>query len=79
LIQREAHGASFTTLKENDVSNAMLTNTYTKGSDKFFRFVVVGRQTAYQHQLTYIDGSQIKNMKFATDVVTIGNQHWHIS
>jgi hypothetical protein len=43
LIEHETHGASFTTLKENDVSNATLTNIYMKRSDAFFRFVVVGR------------------------------------
>jgi hypothetical protein len=43
LIEHETHGASFITLKENDVSDAMLTNISTKKSDTFFRSVVVGR------------------------------------
>jgi hypothetical protein len=43
LIEHEVHGASFTTLKNSEVSNAMLTNIYTRRSDAFFRFVVVGR------------------------------------
>jgi hypothetical protein len=36
-------GASFTTVKNNEVSNRMLTNVYTRRSDSFFRFVDVGR------------------------------------
>jgi hypothetical protein len=43
LMKHEAHGASFRTLKMNEVSNSMLTNVYTRKSDAFFRFVVVGR------------------------------------
>jgi hypothetical protein len=43
LICHEVHGASYTTLKENDSSNSMLTNIYTRRTDAFFRFVVVGR------------------------------------
>jgi hypothetical protein len=42
LIQQEVHEASFTTLKNNEISNAMLTNIYTRKSDAFFPFVVVG-------------------------------------
>jgi hypothetical protein len=41
LIEHEVHGASFTTLKGNKISNAMLTNVYTPRSDAFFRFVVI--------------------------------------
>jgi hypothetical protein len=43
LMQYKVHGASYSTLKMNQVSNAMLTNIYTRKSDTFFRFVVVGR------------------------------------
>jgi hypothetical protein len=43
LIGHEVRGASFKTLKQNEVSNAMLTNIHTRRSDAFFRFVVVGR------------------------------------
>jgi hypothetical protein len=43
LIAHGVRGASFTTLKNNEVSNRMLTNVYTRRSDSFFRFVVVGR------------------------------------
>jgi 3-dehydroquinate dehydratase len=43
LIEHQHHGASYTTLKGNEVSNGMLTNIYTRRSDAFFRFVVVGR------------------------------------
>jgi hypothetical protein len=41
LIQYDVHGASFTTLRKNEVSNAMLTDVYTRRSDAFFRFPVV--------------------------------------
>jgi hypothetical protein len=43
LIGYEIHGANYTTLKVNEVSNSMLTNIYTRKSETFFRFVVVGR------------------------------------
>jgi hypothetical protein len=43
LMKHEVHGASFSTLKMNEVSNSMLTNIYTRRSDAFFRFVVIGR------------------------------------
>jgi hypothetical protein len=43
LMSHQVHGASYTTLKGNEPSNAMLTNIYTHRSDAFFRFVVVGR------------------------------------
>jgi hypothetical protein len=43
LIQHEVHGASYTTLKNNKTSHAILTDIYTRRSDAFYRFVVVGR------------------------------------
>jgi hypothetical protein len=43
LMKHEVHGASLSTLKMIEVSNSMLTNVYTRRSDAFFRFVVVGR------------------------------------
>jgi Txe/YoeB family toxin of Txe-Axe toxin-antitoxin module len=43
LIQQEVHRASYTTLKNNETSNAILTDIYTRRSDAFHRFVVVGR------------------------------------
>jgi hypothetical protein len=43
LIEHKVHGASYTTLKGNEVSNSMLTDIYTRKSDAFFRFVIVGR------------------------------------
>jgi hypothetical protein len=43
LIEHEVHGASFITLKGNEASNKILTDIYTRRSDAFFRFVVVGR------------------------------------
>jgi hypothetical protein len=43
LIAHTVRGAGFTTLKDNEVSNMMLTNVYTRRSDSDFRFVVVGR------------------------------------
>jgi hypothetical protein len=43
LVQHKVHGASFITLKENNTSNAMLTDIYTRRSDAFYRFIVVGR------------------------------------
>jgi hypothetical protein len=39
----EGHEASYTTLKNNEVSSKMLTNVFTRRTDAFFRFVVVGR------------------------------------
>jgi hypothetical protein len=39
LIEHQLHGASYTTLKGNEVSNGLLTNIYTRRSDAFFRFV----------------------------------------
>jgi hypothetical protein len=43
LMTHAVHGASFVTLKANEVSNGILTNVYTKRSDAFFRYVVVAR------------------------------------
>jgi hypothetical protein len=43
LLQTEKHGATFETLKDNMISNKMLTNTKTMKSDAFFRFTVASR------------------------------------
>jgi hypothetical protein len=43
LIQHDVHGANFRTLKNNEVSNAMPMNIYTRRANTFFRFVVVAR------------------------------------
>jgi hypothetical protein len=43
LIVHGVRRASFTTLKDNEVSNAMMMNVYTRRLDTFFRFVVLGR------------------------------------
>jgi hypothetical protein len=43
LITHEVHRASYTTLKRNEISNTILTNIYSRKSNTFFRFVVVGR------------------------------------
>jgi hypothetical protein len=43
LIQHPVHGMSYTTLRNNASSNAILTDIYTRRSDAFYRFVVVGR------------------------------------
>jgi hypothetical protein len=43
LTSHEVHGASYVTLKGNEVSNGIPTNVYSKGSDAFFRYVVVAR------------------------------------
>jgi hypothetical protein len=43
LVEHNVHGASFTTLKDNDTSNAILTDINTRWSDAFSRFAVVGR------------------------------------
>jgi hypothetical protein len=43
LIQHDVHGASYPSLKDNEVSNSMLTNIHSRKSDAFFRFMVVGR------------------------------------
>jgi hypothetical protein len=43
LMKHQVHGASYETLKNNEMSNGMLTNIYTRRSNAFFRFVVVGR------------------------------------
>jgi succinate dehydrogenase/fumarate reductase flavoprotein subunit len=40
-IQDEVHAASLTTLRNNEVSTAMVMNVYTGRSDAFFRFLVV--------------------------------------
>jgi hypothetical protein len=50
LIQHEVHGARFTTLKQNEVSNAMLTNIYTRRSDAFFGLLLLDKHTCCQHQ-----------------------------
>jgi hypothetical protein len=42
-MEHTVHGAGYTTLKENEVSNSMSTDIYTGKLDAFFRFVVVGR------------------------------------
>jgi hypothetical protein len=43
LIAHEVHGATYTTLKGNEVSNENLTDIYTHKSDAYFRFMVLGR------------------------------------
>jgi hypothetical protein len=43
LMQHNVHGASFNTLRSNEVSTCMLTNISTKKSDAFFRYVVAAR------------------------------------
>jgi hypothetical protein len=43
LIQHSVHGTSYTTFRNNVSSNAMLTDIYTRRSDAFYRFTVVGR------------------------------------
>jgi hypothetical protein len=43
LIAHELHGATYTTLKANDVSNRGITDIYAQRSDAYFRFMVVGR------------------------------------
>jgi hypothetical protein len=43
LMNYEVHGASYTTFKNNEISNKMLTNVFTRRTDAFFRFVAVGR------------------------------------
>jgi hypothetical protein len=43
VMEHELHGASFSTLKGNEISNRFLTNIYTKRSDALFRFAVAGR------------------------------------
>jgi hypothetical protein len=49
LIQHKLHGAGYATLQNNESSNAILTDVYTRRSDAYYRFTVVGRQTACQH------------------------------
>jgi hypothetical protein len=43
LVAKEVHGASYTTLGANEVSNLSLTDVYRYKSDAYFRFLVVGR------------------------------------
>jgi hypothetical protein len=43
LMKLEVHGASYETLRNNEMSNGMLTNIHTRRSDAFFRFVIMGR------------------------------------
>jgi hypothetical protein len=43
LIAHQVHGATYTTLKGNEVSNRNLTDIYSHKSDAYFRFMVVGR------------------------------------
>jgi hypothetical protein len=43
LIAKEVHGASYTTLQANEVSNLNLTDVYGDKSDAHFRFLVVGQ------------------------------------
>jgi hypothetical protein len=43
LITHEVHGATYTTLRDNEVSNRGLTDIHTHKSDAYFRFMVVGR------------------------------------
>jgi hypothetical protein len=43
LLEHKCHGASFTTLENSEPSNAALTDVYTRRTDAFFRFMVVGR------------------------------------
>jgi hypothetical protein len=47
LIGHEGHGATYTTLKGNEVSNYNLTDVYTDKSDADFRFLVVGRADCF--------------------------------
>jgi hypothetical protein len=43
LVEHKVHGATYTTLKDNEASNTILKNIYTRKSDAFFRFTVAGR------------------------------------
>jgi hypothetical protein len=43
LITKEVHGASYTALQANGVSNLILTDVHGYKSDAHFRFLVVGR------------------------------------
>jgi hypothetical protein len=43
IEEQKQHGAAFVTLKENEVSNRILTDIYTPRTNAFYRFVVVGR------------------------------------
>jgi hypothetical protein len=43
LLRKEKHGATFTTLEDNLVSNKMFTDAKTMKSDAFFRFIVAAR------------------------------------
>jgi hypothetical protein len=43
LMGHEAHGGTYTTLKDHELSNYNVTDVYTHESDASFRFLVVGR------------------------------------
>jgi ureidoglycolate hydrolase len=43
LIQHPCHGGSFITLKSNEGSNSIMTDTSTRGTDAFLHFMKVGR------------------------------------
>jgi hypothetical protein len=43
LLEHKVHGASYTTLKANEVSNAMITDIYSKRTDAFFRYMILAR------------------------------------
>jgi hypothetical protein len=43
LVQHNVHGASLTTPKNDDTSNSMLADIYTRESDALYHFVIFGR------------------------------------
>jgi hypothetical protein len=80
LVEHKVHGASFTTLKDNDndTSNAMLTDIYTRRSDAFYRFTVsslLEGQTACRHQSTCKDGLVIEKKGTVQDVTEDENKY----
>jgi hypothetical protein len=73
LIEHQLHGASYTTLKGNEVSNGMPTNIYT-GVLLWLEELIVDR-----HRRISNAGFMTQEMKTTTDVKTSGNRHWHTS
>jgi hypothetical protein len=60
MIKHDVHGAAYTTLRENPISNRNLIDSKLRKSEAFFRFEVLGRADclAYPHQQILDDGSQ---------------------
>jgi Txe/YoeB family toxin of Txe-Axe toxin-antitoxin module len=77
LIQHEVYRASYTTLKNNETSNAILIDIYTRRSDAFHRFVVVGRADCLPTPLNLPRWFNDRGNENCTRAAKRENRRWH--